>query len=223
MKRKIRLLSLISIFMITLSCTFSGALQRVYDPDEPIAKAPDYAATQIAIPEEDNITWWCDPRDLKEEMGNDWEMNSEVLNDLKLEMQSSGDTLSYTISFTSPGTFLVKRDPDYRPPPGATLVPEGEYKTEDIYQGGGTAQREGYNVQGKIKIDYQLKTFFPETVVVPGTLELLTLGYLSTETDDLQICFDVYAERYSATIQDPSLLMKEYCRWPGYYFICSPQ
>ncbi|MGB2964945.1 MAG: hypothetical protein WBB69_13270 [Anaerolineales bacterium] len=222
MKRKLDLILLLSILLTTVACTFSGILQKVFGSGGGIQKAPDIVATEISLPEDQAVTWSCTPNDLSSYLGDAWQHYPQVLKDLRLDLRSSEDTLTSSVSFVSNGTFLVDRDDDYRPPPGATLVPEGEYRTEEKYQGTGTAERDGYNYLGKITVDYQYTIFFPNQEVQTGSLEFLTVGYLSPESEDLQICFDVYSEQYNATTQDPPGLMKENCKWPGYYFVCYP-
>lgn len=222
MNQKTHLFLLIAILLTAGACTFSGILGQVFGSGGGIEKAPDIVATEIALPDDQSVSWSCTPYDLSAYLGDAWENNPHTLDDLKLEMNSSGDTLSYSLSFVHKGTFLVERDDDYHPPPGTTLISEGLYNIEEKYQGTGSAQRDGYIYQGKTKVDYQIYTYFPETQEQLGSIEFLTVGSLSQQSENLEICFDVWADQYEATMQDLSGLLRENCRWPGYYFVCYP-
>ena len=161
--------------------------------------------------------WDCSASDLRDNLGDEW----RPYQNLNLMMYLRDETFTFDLDFRSESTFLVQRDPDYRPPPGATLVPEGEYKFEEKYLGFGEVSMDGVIYAGSSNMEYVHKTYFPEPVLNEGKIAFRAVGHFVSE-GHLQICLDVYEGGYQDAINDPFNHLAPNCRWPGYIFSCTP-
>ncbi len=126
------------------------------------------------------------------------------------------------MNFYTESNFFVKRDPDYRPPPGATLVPEGEYKLEERYLGFGEIVLTDDLYLGTTNVDYTITTFFPEPVVNEGKIGYRAVGHFVSDSV-LELCLDVYEGGYQDAINAPFNHLAPNCRFPGYIFSCTPE
>ena len=148
-----KLLLVTILFLITTSCILPTG---VYDMLYPIlSNFPGLAEEEPDKGGGDTIDtsfqpsqgWDCSASDLSAYLGDEW-VPYQTLN---LNLYLIDETFSFDLDFRSESTFLVQRDPDYRPPPGATLVPEGEYKFEEKYLGFGEISMDGAIYTGSSK------------------------------------------------------------------------
>lgn len=95
---------------------------------------------------QDTLTWTCQAEDVSEYFTYPSESFPLDLINLILDVETTDDMLSYTFSFIDRGRFLVEREDDYKPPPGATVVPAGEYEEETLYRGRGRANWDASHV-----------------------------------------------------------------------------
>ncbi len=221
---KSKKLLIISVIVLTsMSCTLSGLQHQIFGPV--LAIFPGLADVE---PEKDEGEpehtfeplqgWTCVPSDLSHYLDDSW----QEFQTLQLKMWSNKDTLIFQTDFRSESQFLVKREPDYRPPPGATLVPEGEYLFEETYLGSGEAALQDALQPiylGSIDVEYVLETHFPDPEVTEGKIAYQTIGRLLSP-GELEICLDVYEGGYAAAVNDPVNHLSPNCRWPGYIFNC---
>jgi hypothetical protein len=165
------------------------------------------------------VRFTCQAESLESYMGENWKLSPTDLTDLILDVSATGDRLEYSISFRSNSDFIVETDPDYRPPPGATQVPDGVYDFEEKYQGAGAAQLDGKIFKGKIRVDYENILDFPTPDIQTGSLEFPVVA--NVIMGDLELCFGVLPDQVDATASDPGKLLRPNCRWPGYVFVCT--
>ena len=224
MKLSKKLLLITILFLITTSCVLPTI---AYDMLYPIlSNFPGLAEEE---PEKDggedgfgtvfqpSQGWDCSASDLRNYLGDEW-VPYQTLN---LNLYLIDETFSFDLDFRSESTYLVQRDPDYRPPPGATLVPEGEYKFEENYLGFGEVSKDGAIFTGSSKMEFVHKTYFPEPVQNEGKIAFRAVGHFVSE-GNLEICLDVYEGGYQDAINDPYNHLAPNCRWPGYIFSCTP-
>jgi hypothetical protein len=223
MKRKQQLLMVTCFILSSIACSFSDKLRNIRvidmvigDDSENVDYTPEDIVQEFT---DDPVSFSCKPVSLEPYLGENWKFAPTDLTDLILDMKAIGDTLEYSISFSSSSKFLVERDPDYWPPPGATLVPEGEYDFVEIYRGSGSAQLEGDIFTGSLKVDYENTMYYPEPEKTVGSLEFPTLAKVNL--GDIEICFQVLPDQFDATAKDPGKLLYPNCRWPGYIFTCT--
>ncbi len=219
MKLSKKLLLVTILLLITTSCYLPNG---VYDLFYPILsnfpglaseEKPDTSIYDFQPSE----GWDCSASDLRLYLGDEW----VPFYNLNLKLYLIDETFTINLDFRSESTFLVQRDPDYRPPPGATLVPEGEYKFEEKYLGFGEISKDGAIYAGSSEMEYEHTTYFPEPVQTEGEIVFKTVGHFVSE-GNLQICLDVYEGGYQDAINDPYNNLAPNCRWPGYIFSCVP-
>lgn len=220
MKLSKKLLLVTILLLITTSCLLPSG---IYDKFPILSNFPGLAEEE---PEKEDTSfadfqssqgWDCSAADLRAYLGDDW----VPYQNLNLKLYLRDETFSFDLDFRSESTFLVQRDPDYRPPPGATLVPEGEYKFEEKYLGFGEVSRDGEIYTGSSNMEFVHKTYFPEPVQNEGKIAFRAVGHFVSE-GNYQICLDVYEGGYQDAINNPFDHLAPNCRWPGYIFSCTP-
>jgi len=223
MKPAKKLFLILSLLIVMTSCILPSG---IYDLFYPVLanfpglaeEEPDKGGGDDISPEGRPTQYWnCSGSDLSSYLGEDW----QAYQVLDLEMSTVNNALEFSATFKRESEFIVKRDPDYRPPPGATLVPEGSYDVDESYSGFGKAELDGKVYRGAINVDYTIITNFPEPVVNQGELAFRTVGHYVSE-DILEICLDVYEGGYEDAVNDPFNQLAPNCRWPGYIFSCTP-
>jgi hypothetical protein len=222
--KRTRILIVISVLILfSLACSFSDRLRNIRVMDRLIGKnSGDVESVPEDVVQEFTdapVQFSCQAESLESYMGENWKLSPIDLTDLILDVSAEGDTLVYSISFSSDSDFIVETDPDYRPPPGATQVPDGVYNFVETYRGAGSANLDGMIFSGKINIDYEHVTQFPDPVTNSGSLEFPVLA--SVTMGDLELCFNVQPDQVGATANNPGELLRPNCRWPGYIFICT--
>jgi hypothetical protein len=222
--KRYRLLTVISILILfSLACSFSDRLRNVRVIDLLIGeKSADVESVPGDVVQEftdDPVRFSCKAESLEPFMGDNWKLAPIDLTGLILNVDARGDRLEYSISFSSNSDFVIERDPDSWSPPGATQVPEGVYDFEEKYWGAGAAQLDGRIFSGKIKVDYEHITHFPDPINTAGSLEFPVLALANL--GDLELCFNVLPDQLDATAKDPGKLLRPNCRWPGYIFVCT--
>ena len=151
-----------------------------------------------------------------------WVRIGRPIRSLKLDMYSVENTIKFSVDFYTESDFIVERDPDYRPPPGATLVPEGSYVIGQSFLGSGRIEPDGKIYRGSIEVDFTQITHFPDPVINQGSLAYRSVGHFVSE-NNLQICLDVFEGGYEDAVNDPFNHLAPNCRWPGYIFTCTPK
>ena len=218
-------LLLFCVLMLTsLSCSFTNILQYRQLPNSVFgSKNGDSSSPEVMAEEflEDTLIWNCQANDLRDFLGENWEKFPTDLQDLIIDVKSTGDTLNYEFSFSHTDPLIIKTDPDHWAPPGATQVPDGEYDVVTRFQAYGSAKMD-YVYKGKVTVDYEVTTYLPTPSVNTGSLEYTTVGYVSQSGSPLEICFDVIADQDHYNYLDHPTLLRENCRWPGYSFTCTP-
>ena len=223
MKRTRFLIVISGLILFSLACSFSDRLRNIRVLDRlfgmnngDVESVPEDVVQEFT---DAPVQFTCQAESLESYMGENWKLSPIDLTDLILDVTARGDTLEYSISFSSDSDFVVETDPDYRPPPGATQVPDGVYNVVESYRGSGSAQLDKKIFSGKINIDYEVATLFPDPVVNSGAMELPVLA--SVTMGDLEICFHVVPNQVDATAKNPGQLLRPNCRWPGYVFVCT--
>ena len=225
MKLSKRLFLIVILFFITASCILPSRVYNMFYPilsnfpglaeEEPEKDGGDDSIPLSIQPKQG---WNCSASDLSSYLGDKW----QPYQNLDLKLYSSEDIMTYTINFRTESKFLVKRDPDYHPPPGATLVPEGEYKLEERYLGFGEIILNDGLYLGTTNVDYTITTHFPEPVVNEGKIGYRTVGHFVSDSV-LELCLDVYEGGYQDAINAPFTHLAPNCRFPGYIFSCTPE
>jgi hypothetical protein len=223
MRTKLLKLPILILILTSLACSFSDRLRNIRVVDRLIGVNSDNVETapEDVLQEftDEPVFFSCQPISLEPYMGENWKNSPVDLKDLILDVSARDDRLEYSISFSSNSDFVIETDPEYRPPPGATQVPDGTYDFEERYQGGGSAQLAGKIFSGKINIDYEHITHFSHPVINSGALEFPVLA--SVNMGDLEICFGVLPNEVDSTSENPGKLLRPNCRWPGYTFSCT--
>jgi hypothetical protein len=219
-----RFLAVISVLILfSMACSFSDRWRKIRvidrligDNSADVESAPQDVAQEFT---DDPVRFSCQAESLESYMGENWKFSPVDLTDLILEVSARGDRLEYSISFSSNSDFIVETNPNYRPPPGVTLVPDGIYDFVEEYQGAGAAQLKGEIFSGKINVDYKHILQFPDPDIKIGSLEFPVLALINM--GDIEICFGVLPDQVDTTAKDPGTLLRPNCRWPGYIFACT--